>query len=74
MKLRKLGIGSVVLEPESGLFFLVAAQNHPGYGGTTLLARHIVELGCMNYEEHTSTNHGTDPSNPDHPANGTDAV
>lgn len=37
MKLRELGIGSVVLEPESGLFFLVAAQNHPGYGGITLL-------------------------------------
>ena len=30
--------------------------------------------GGMNYEEHTSTNHGTDPSNPDHPANSTDAV
>ena len=58
MKLRELGIGSVVLEPESGLFFLVAAQNHPGYGGTTLLARHIVELGCMD---------GAEPDEPNHP-------
>ena len=58
MKLRELGIGSVVLEPESGLFFLVAAQNHPGYGGTTLLARHIVELGCMD---------GAEPDVPNHP-------
>lgn len=51
MKLRELEIGSVVLEPESGLSFLVAAQDHPGYGGTTLLARNIVELGCMDGAE-----------------------
>lgn len=51
MKLRELEIGSIVRDTESSQLFLVAAQNHPGYGGTTLLAKHIVEVGCMDSAE-----------------------
>jgi hypothetical protein len=58
VKLRDLEIGSVVLEEQSGLQFLVAAQNHPGYGGTTLLCRNIVELGCMDGAEPDTAGQG----------------
>ena len=46
MKLKDLEIGSVVKDSANSLTFLVAAQDHPGYGGTALFARKIVELGC----------------------------
>ncbi len=51
MKLCELEIGSRVRDPLRGLTFLVAAQNHPGYGGTTLLAEKLVELGCLDAAE-----------------------
>ena len=51
MKLKDLEIGSVVKDSASDLTFLVAAQNHPGYGGTTLFAQKIVELGCLDGAE-----------------------
>ena len=35
----------------NSLTFLVAAQDHPGYGGTTLSAQKIVELGCLDGAE-----------------------
>ena len=51
MKLRELSIGAVVRDARSPLPFLVAAQNHPGYRGTTLYAQKIVELGCLDGAE-----------------------
>lgn len=52
MKLKDLRIASAVRDSKSGLLFLVAAQNHPGYGGgTTLYAWEIVELGCLDGAE-----------------------
>lgn len=51
MKLRELEIGSRVQDPLQGLMFLVAAQSHPGYGGTTLMAEKLVELGCLDAAE-----------------------
>ncbi len=51
MKLHALEIGSVVRDGVSGLLFLVAAKEHPGYGGVTLLAKQIVELGCLDAAE-----------------------
>lgn len=52
MKLKDLQIASVVRDSKSPLLFLVAAQNHPGYGGgTTLYAQKIVELGCLDGAE-----------------------
>lgn len=52
VRLKDLKIGSVVRDSLCPLPFLVAAQNHPGYGGgTTLYARKIAELGCMDAAE-----------------------
>lgn len=51
MKLKDLRIGSVVRDSQYPLLFLVAAQNHPGYGGCTLYAQKIVELGCLDAAE-----------------------
>lgn len=51
MKLKDLEIGSRVRDSKSSLTFYVAAQDHPGYGGTTLLAEKIVELGCLDAAE-----------------------
>lgn len=61
MKLKDLEIGSRVREPKSGLIFFVAAQNHPGYGGTTLFAEKILELGCMDAAEPEHPNPGKPP-------------
>lgn len=58
MKLKDLEIGSVVRDAESEILFLVAAQKHPGYGGTTLLAKQVVELGCID---------GAEPGQPSKP-------
>lgn len=51
MKLKDLKIASIVRDKRCGLLFLVAAQDHPGYGGTTLYAQKIVELGCLDAAE-----------------------
>ncbi len=58
MKLKDLEIGSRVRDAEKDLIFFVAAQDHPGYGGTTLFSEKIVELGCL------------DAAEPEHPAQG----
>jgi len=58
MKLRELEIGSIVKDSIKDLTFLVAAQNHPGYGGTTLLAQKIVDLGCFDAAEPKSRKEG----------------
>jgi hypothetical protein len=51
MKLGGLEIGSKVRDTEGEILFLVAAQNHPGYAGTTLIAEKLVELGCYDAAE-----------------------
>jgi len=52
MKLKDLRIASVVRDSRCPLPFIVAAQDHPGYGGgTTLYAQKIVELGCLDAAE-----------------------
>lgn len=60
MKLRDLPIGAVVRDYENQLYFLVAAQNHPGYQGTTLYARNVVEIGCLDGKE---PDHAANPQN-----------
>jgi len=51
MKLKDLPIGSNVKDVKSDRVFLVAAQNHPGYMGTTLISKHIVGVGCFDGKE-----------------------
>lgn len=56
MKLSELQIGAPVKETRSGLVFLVAAQNHPGYEGTTLVSRDILRVTCFDAAEPVSKN------------------
>ena len=51
MKLSTLPVRAAVIEPGSGLCFIVAAQNHPGYGGTTLLCERIAGIACFDASE-----------------------
>ncbi len=51
MKLKDLPIGSKVLENMSQITFLVAAQEHPGYAGTTLVSDKIVAQACLDVAE-----------------------
>ena len=52
-KLGEYAVGTELVEPRSRLVFLVAAQNHPGYAGTTLLSRDVVRCACFDAAEPT---------------------
>ncbi len=56
MRLGELPVGALVKEQQSGTLFYVAAQNHPGYQGTTLITRHIIAARAFDARE---------PSNPE---------
>jgi len=51
MKLKDLPIGARVRDIENPCEFLVAAQDHPGYGGTTLLAKNVIDVRCFDAKE-----------------------
>ena len=51
MKLKQLPIGAKVRDAENEIVFLVAAQDHPGYGGTTLLAERVIGVRCFDAAE-----------------------
>ncbi len=51
MTLGQLPIGSRVREPKSGMVFIVAAHEHPGYTGTTLFCDRIIRKGCIDAME-----------------------
>ena len=51
MKLSNLPIGAKVQEADSGLVFHIAAQNHPGYTGTTLVSDKIIAQACLDATE-----------------------
>lgn len=51
MRLRDLPIGARVRDQGGEAAFLVAAQNHPGYGGTTLLAEKVLGVRCLDGAE-----------------------
>ncbi len=43
--------GAAVLEPDSGMRFLVADQKHPGHPGTTLITEKVVDIACFDARE-----------------------
>ena len=51
MTLGQLPVAALLQEPESGMVFRVAAREHPGYGGVTLVADRIVRKGCFDAAE-----------------------
>ncbi|MBC5581874.1 hypothetical protein H8S23_10170 [Anaerofilum sp. BX8] len=51
MKLGDLPIGARVCDQGGEAAFLVAAQNHPGYAGTTLLAEKVLGVRCLDAAE-----------------------
>lgn len=56
MKIGELSVGALVKERSSSTLFYVAAQNHPGYGGTTLVTKYIIGVRAFDAKE---------PENPD---------
>ncbi len=50
-KLKELTVGTQVVEQRSNLVFLVAAQDHPGYKGTTLVSRDVIRCACFDAAE-----------------------
>jgi len=51
MLLKELPIEARVRDCENQMTFLVCAQDHPGYGGTTLMAERLVGVGCFDAGE-----------------------
>jgi hypothetical protein len=54
MKLHKIPVGARIRDKSTGVSFYVAAQNHPGYEGTTLLSEYVVRVGCFDAAEPTN--------------------
>ena len=51
MKLKDVPINAFVRDYANDTMFVVAAQDHPGYGGTTLITERLVGVGCLDAAE-----------------------
>lgn len=51
LQLKGLPVGTKILETTSGLVFLVGEHDHPGYGGTTLVADNVIRQACLDAVE-----------------------
>jgi len=58
MKASDLPVAALVREEKSNLEFYVAAQNHPGYGGTTLITRYVIGVRAFDAAEPDSPKTG----------------
>lgn len=55
MELQSLPVGACVRNQRGNFFCYIAAQDHPGYSGTTLLSAQIVLIGAFDAAEAAST-------------------
>jgi hypothetical protein len=51
MTISDLPVGAKLKERDSGLVFLIAGHEHPGYEGTTLLADNVIAQACFDAPE-----------------------
>ena len=50
-KIKDLPVGARVRDAKNQMVWLIAAHNHPGYTGTTLVAEHLVGAGSFDAKE-----------------------
>lgn len=56
MLLNELPIKARVCDCDNQMTFLICAQDHPGYGGTTLMAERLTGVGCIDSGEQSNGN------------------
>ena len=59
MELGKLPVGAVVKDSKSSILFYVAAHDHPGYQGTTLISQYIIGVRAFDARENLNPASGT---------------